>query len=136
MIQENEHVIIKEGNQVTLIYALEEYNKCNGNKIFIDSPYLSKDIKVGTDISIDQDEIILNCKRILDDKTIKCFVVKGGKLTSLCLVSIRNNENPTALITKNDFDIIKFAQEYQVRYLKVTLNVVVLLYAFYLSYPF
>ena len=83
--------------------------------IFVDNRFLVVDVIPGTEVSIAADEIIVKCIETLDEKSIKCIVVKGGMLTNLCNVCTRNVTHSRPLLTKKDMEIVKFALEYQVR---------------------
>ncbi|KOB64150.1 Pyruvate kinase [Operophtera brumata] len=107
-------IIIKEGTEVTLTYNLTEYNKCNASRIFVDSPNLVADMKVGTEITVDQGEIIMRCEAVIDDNSLQCIVTKTGKLKSLCIVCGRGVNRTTPYVTKQDLHMVKFALEYQV----------------------
>ncbi|XP_030028776.1 pyruvate kinase [Manduca sexta] len=115
ILQDGEsHIFLKEGNPVILTCNLEEYDKCNEKRIFVDIPELITEITVGTEISIAQDEIIMNCKQIIDENSIKCVISKGGQLKSLYHVSAKGRKRTRPVVTKKDLQIIKFALEYQV----------------------
>lgn len=75
---------------------------------------MAVDVKVGTEISIAADEIILKCIHIVDETSIQCVVTKTGKLASMSDVSFRNIRRSGPLVTKRDFEIVKFALEFQV----------------------
>lgn len=112
--------MIKEGTEVTLNYNLAEYDKCNDRRIFVDNPYLATDTKVGTEISVGHDEIIMRCKAVSSENSIKCLVTKSGKLTSLCIVCARGSKRTRPYVTKKDLQIVKFALEYQVSWCRPT----------------
>ncbi|XP_072939865.1 uncharacterized protein [Epargyreus clarus] len=111
---DNEYIILKEGTEVILTCSVHDFNKCNERKIFVDNHYVSKDVKVGTEVSIESEEIILKCIEVIDDKRVKCVVTKSGKLTNLCNVCSRSETHARPYITKKDLEIVKFALEYQV----------------------
>lgn len=76
---------------------------------------IAVDVKVGTEISIAADEIILKCICILDETSIKCVVTKGGKLTSMSDLCVRNTKRSGPLVTEKDFEMVEFALQNQVR---------------------
>lgn len=112
--QQQEYLHLKEGTTVTLTCDVEDYNACTNQYIFIDNPYLTTDVNVDTEISIDQDEIILQCKMVLNEKSMKCIVTKSGKLGNLCQVCIRGGQHTQPYVTQKDLRIVQFAMEYQV----------------------
>lgn len=109
--QDEEFIHIKEGSIVVLTCDISQYNKCNKRCIFVDNPFIAIDTKVGTTITIAHDEIILTCKKILGETSIKCVVVKSGNLKSLCLVCARGAKRTRPFITKKDLQIVQFAIE-------------------------
>nr|XP_026496956.1 pyruvate kinase-like [Vanessa tameamea] len=111
---ESEFISLQNNSEIILTQNVSYFNKCNAERIFVDNPFLVVDVKAGTEISLAADEIVLKCTGVIDDKSIKCVVSKGGKLTSLCSVCTRNIKHSRPLITKKDIEIIKFALEYQI----------------------
>ncbi|KAJ0178691.1 hypothetical protein K1T71_005466 [Dendrolimus kikuchii] len=107
-------ILLKQGAEVYLTNNLQEYDKCTNERIFVDNPNLSLDVKVGMEISIAQDEIIVQCKELCEDKSLRCVVIKGGKLSNMCYVSARGATRTRPYITKKDLQIVRFALEYQV----------------------
>nr|XP_021208975.2 pyruvate kinase isoform X3 [Bombyx mori] len=111
---QQEYLHLKEGTTVTLTCDVEDYNACTNQYIFVDNPYLTTDVNVEAEISIDQDEIILQCKMVLNEKSMKCIVTKSGKLGNLCQVCIRGGQHTQPYVTQKDLRIVQFAMEYQV----------------------
>ncbi|XP_026737558.1 pyruvate kinase-like [Trichoplusia ni] len=105
---------IREGTDIIMTSDVQMYNKCNAENIFVDNPYLTSDVKVGMLINIAADEIITKCTAILNNKNIKCHVVKGGQLQNMAHVCMRGAKRTRPYLTKADLHIIKFAVEYQV----------------------
>ncbi|KOB68931.1 Pyruvate kinase [Operophtera brumata] len=71
-------------------------------------------MKVGTEITVDQGEIIMRCEAVIDENSLQCIVTKTGKLKSLCIVCGRGVKRTTPYVTKQDLHMVKFALEYQV----------------------
>ncbi|KAL4706456.1 hypothetical protein ACJJTC_003028 [Scirpophaga incertulas] len=105
---------IKEDTQVILTCNLSEYDSCDAHKIFVDNNKLTSEVKIGMEISIGEDEILLQCIKIRDEDSIICKVSKGGRLCNLDRVKMIGVEHKPHSITKTDYEIIKFALEYQV----------------------
>lgn len=71
-------------------------------------------MKSGIEILISGGEIILKCTEIIDDKSVKCKVIKGGSLKNVANVCIRGIKHSRPYITKRDLELVRFALEYQV----------------------
>ncbi|CAG9795106.1 unnamed protein product [Diatraea saccharalis] len=110
---EAKSISIKEGSHIILTKDMAHYKTCNNHKIFVDNACLTTEVKIGTEISIGQDEIIVHCTEIIDDKSIQCIVTKGGQLYDLDNVSMRGIKRKRPTLGNTDFQIIKFALEYQ-----------------------
>lgn len=113
-LQDEDFITLKNNTELILFYNISLFNKCNVSQIFVDYPLMAVDVKVGTEISIAADEIILKCIHIVDETSIQCVVTKTGKLASMSDVSFRNIRRSGPLVTKRDFEIVKFALEFQV----------------------
>ncbi|XP_045447153.1 pyruvate kinase-like [Melitaea cinxia] len=111
---DSEFITLEKNSEVILTYNISYFNKCNAERIFVDNHFLVNDVTPGTEISLAADEIILKCIGIVDDKSIKCVITKGGKLSNLCSVCTRHAKHSRPFITKKDTEIIKFALEYQI----------------------
>ncbi|XP_045766173.1 uncharacterized protein LOC123867900 [Maniola jurtina] len=105
---------LENNTELILFHNISLFNKCNENNIFVDYPLIAVDVKVGTEISIAADEIILKCICILDETSIKCVVTKGGKLTSMSDLCVRNTKRSGPLVTEKDFEMVEFALQNQV----------------------
>ncbi|XP_052740758.1 uncharacterized protein LOC112047773 [Bicyclus anynana] len=115
LLEDNEDFITLVANtEIILFYDVKRFDKCNERKIFVDYPLIAVDIKVDTVISIAFDEIILKCISIVDEISIKCIVIKGGMLTSLCVLNARNTKRSGPLVTKKDLEMVQLALDYQV----------------------
>ncbi|OWR53071.1 putative pyruvate kinase [Danaus plexippus plexippus] len=108
------NICLKENSEVLLTYDMANLNKCNDNKIFIDNQYILTDINVGGDIFIDGNNVIMKCISRIDHNTIKCIVTKNGTLNNNSAVCARQIKHSTPLLTKEDFQSIIFALEYQI----------------------
>lgn len=113
-MQDVDHIYLKEGDELIMTNNVAKMDGCNHKQIFVDNSHLAIDVKVGTEIAINEQELGLICTGIVDDKSIKCKVTKSGKLGSLQLVSFRGVKHSRPYITKKDFQIIRFCMEYQV----------------------
>ncbi|CAH0407390.1 unnamed protein product [Chilo suppressalis] len=114
---DKDYIYVKEGSQVILTNNLRDYNTCNEYKIFVDNACLTSEVNIHTEISIGQEEIIVICTEIVDEKSIQCLVTKGGRLFDLDYVSMRSVIRKRPTLGKIDFQIITFALQYQVHML-------------------
>lgn len=114
IFQDEESVMIMENTNIILTNDMALCGKCNKHQIFIDNPGMCIEIPVGAEINIEADEIILRCTEIIDNKSMRCVVKKGGNLKSLYNVCVRGRKYTLPLITAQDKAIIKFAMTYQV----------------------
>ncbi|KAJ8727533.1 hypothetical protein PYW07_001652 [Mythimna separata] len=107
-------ILIDPDTEVTLTNNISKFDRCTKNRIFVDSPYLTTDVKIGTQLSINQDEIILVCTE-KDEKSVKCNVVKGGYLANMAYVCMRGavRSHPYD-VSQKDLHLLHFAVEYQV----------------------
>nr|XP_034830062.1 pyruvate kinase-like [Maniola hyperantus] len=111
---DKDFITLENKTELILFHNISHFNKCNENNIFVDYPLISDDVKVGTEISIAADEIILKCISVVDETSIKCVVTKGGKLTSMNDLCVRNTKRSGPLVTEKDFEMVKFALKNQI----------------------
>lgn len=105
---------IEENSEVFLTNRITHYDKCNESQIFVDDPFLVSDVKIGMEINISQEEIIMVCVS-KGEHSVKCTVTKGGYLRNMAYVCMRGAVRKRPYLSKKDAQLIKFAIEYQVR---------------------
>ncbi len=97
-------VTLNNGSTFTLAH-----DECEGNeeKVFVTYEFLSKDVKPGTSILINDGLIELKVLEIID-KDVKCEVIHGGKLTDRKSVNIPGLKLNLPLLTQKDEEDIIF----------------------------
>uniref|UniRef100_A0A2H1V6E8 pyruvate kinase n=1 Tax=Spodoptera frugiperda TaxID=7108 RepID=A0A2H1V6E8_SPOFR len=103
---------IEENSEVFLTNRITHYDKCNESQIFVDDPFLVSDVKIGMEINISQEEIIMVCVS-KGEHSVKCTVTKGGYLRNMAYVCMRGAVRKRPYLSKKDAQLIKFAIEYQ-----------------------
>ncbi|CAH1647100.1 unnamed protein product [Spodoptera littoralis] len=104
---------IKENSEIILTNKISHYDKCNESVIFVDNPALTTDAKVGMEINISQEEIIMVCTAKSSEHSIKCTVTKGGYLRNMAYVCMRGAVRTRPYLSKKDVHLIRFAVEYE-----------------------
>ena len=104
---ENKMVALLDGAEFTLVH-----NECEGDsdKVYVNYPFLSSDVQIGTRILINDGLIELEVIEIID-KDVKCRVIHGGNLTNRKSVNIPGLVLNLPLLTKKDEEDIIFGIE-------------------------
>ncbi|CAB3257828.1 unnamed protein product [Arctia plantaginis] len=113
ILEQGSHLFIPADSEVTLTNDLEQYDKCNVNKIFVDNPYLTSETKEGMEVSIRQEAIIMIVKKILTDRVI-CTVIKAGYLKNLDSVCMRGAKRTRSYLSMKDLELAKLAMDNEV----------------------
>lgn len=93
-----------DGNEFTL-----SHDECEGTaeKVYVNYPFLSSDVSIGTRILINDGLIELEVTEIID-KDVKCKIIHGGTLTDRKSVNIPGLVLNLPLLTKKDEEDIMF----------------------------
>ncbi|XP_030028352.1 pyruvate kinase [Manduca sexta] len=114
------YVILKEGSIVEVTSDVKFWNKCTAHRIFMDDPYTIKTIKRGAEFTLNFGLIVMFCTEVINAKTLKCKIARGGELKSCVFVCIRGCKLTRPPLTKNDMELLSFAKNYKLD--MVTLN--------------
>lgn len=115
-----QHLIIKDNSIVELTSDIKYWTKCDEHRIFIDDPYTMPYLVPGTEITIDLGTIVMTCIEKIDDKNIKCKVLKGGVMKDEEFVCVRGIKHAKPPLTKRDIEMIDFAKSCKVFFYTVT----------------
>lgn len=105
---ESDKVMLKSGAKIVL--TCKEQNS-TAEKVFVSYPYLSRDIKEGERILIDDGKLELRAGKKIDKDTIYAIVEHGGELSSKKGVNLPDSDLSVASITEKDEEDLAFAVE-------------------------
>ncbi|CAH0605875.1 unnamed protein product [Chrysodeixis includens] len=111
-LKDQEWITIKDGSYIIMTGDENYFERCTETRIYMDDPYTLATLKVGTEITIDFGEIMLECAELIDSLNIKCLVLKGGKIKDQEIVCMRGVKHVKPALMKSDRDIISFAREH------------------------
>ncbi|CAB3257827.1 unnamed protein product [Arctia plantaginis] len=106
-------VILKKDSIIELTSDMKYCFKCDTKRIFMNDPYTLPAIPVGAEIYLDFGEVVMVCVKIVNNKTIKCKVIKEGEINDQQKVCIRGVKHLKPALSKRDLEDIEFAKTYK-----------------------
>ncbi|XP_022184539.2 pyruvate kinase isoform X1 [Nilaparvata lugens] len=112
---------IPEGSNLILTTNEDWKSKGSSEKVFIGCPQKMDYLDQGTEINIDNGEILLNVDYIMgeEEEDIVCQVIKGGTLQENKPVQLSGIHLPTSNLTQKDYDDIDLAINLSLDYIFV-----------------
>ena len=104
--------IILKKNEDIILSNIKEFS--DEKNIAIDYKYLTKDVKKGNLVFIDDGKIKLKVIDILSENELSCKIIKEGVLKTEKGVNFPNIELSVPSVTDNDFKSLKFGAEHDV----------------------
>ena len=104
--------IILKKNEDIILSNIKEFS--DEKNIAIDYKYLTKDVKKGNLVFIDDGKIKLKVIDILSENELSCKIIKEGVLKTEKGVNFPNIELSVPSVTDNDFKSLKFGAEHGV----------------------
>lgn len=111
-----------ENNAIELVRGKEillTSEKCIGTaeKIYVSYDKLSKDVKPGEKVLLDDGKLELVFEEIIDDHTVKARVIHGGKLSSKKGFNLPNSDLSIPALTEKDLADLDFALHNEVEWI-------------------
>ncbi len=110
---ENNAITLERGKEI-LLSSVE----CLGTpeKIFVSYDKLSKDVKPGEKVLLDDGKLELVFEEIIDETTVKARVIHGGILSSKKGFNLPNSDLSIPALTEKDLADLEFALQHEVEW--------------------
>lgn len=99
---------VKIGQQMTFTTDESYSNKCNGNIMYIDYKNITKVIKPGRIIFVDDGVLSFKVLEVVDDKTLKVEAINNGKISSHKGVNLPNTDVDLPALSDKDVSDLQF----------------------------
>lgn len=110
-------IVLKKSEKIVLT---DENILTDNQKIYIDYPYLSKDIKSGSLVYIDDGKIKIRVIKVLNERELLSEILVGGVLKPEKGINFPNVFLSIPSITEKDFEHIRFAADHDVDMIAVS----------------
>ncbi|XP_049870333.1 uncharacterized protein LOC126369812 [Pectinophora gossypiella] len=113
MKQEMNEVSIQltRGSIVEITSDVKHWKNCTKERIFVDDGYTLSTVTPGTEITIGKTRHV--CLEVVDEMTLKCKVIVGGRVSGNEYVKFRGTLYKRPPLTKFDLQLLEFAREFK-----------------------